>query len=62
MRERSNYLSLFIVFRQLSADSKTINYKINSGFVSPEVPKARANKTDIKINIFFILVFVENCL
>ena len=47
-------------FATINADSKTINYRIYPGFVSPEVPKARANDG---INfMIIILIFVKNCL
>ncbi len=38
------------------------NYLLKSkGFVSPDGPKAQANKTGINL-VIFILIFVENCL
>ena len=36
-------------------------YKIKTSFISPEGPKARANKTGNNIKISN-LIFVENCL
>ena len=40
-------------YRQHSADSKFKNEKIYSGFVNPEGPKSRANKSGIDIMFFF---------
>ena len=35
--------------RQLSADIKLKDSKIKTSFVSPELPKARANKTELDL-------------
>ena len=48
-------------YRQLSAGIIRKKDKIKTIFVSPEVPKDKANKTGIDIMIF-ILIFMENCL
>ena len=42
---KNGYLSHRNNYRQLSADSKTKNFKINSSFVTPDRPKIRDNKT-----------------
>ena len=47
--------------RQISGDSKVKNYNFQFSFVSPMGPKAWVNKTGFDI-IFFILLFIENCL
>ena len=56
-----NYIIITSYYRQLSADNKMKNHKINPCFVSIEGPKNRAYKTGIDI-MLFILLFVENCL
>ena len=45
--------SYFSYYKHLSADSKTMKYKVNSGFVRPEGLKAPANETGIKFMLFF---------
>ena len=42
-----------IDYIQLSTENKMKHYKIMTIFVSPEEPKARANKTDINFMIYF---------
>ena len=44
-------------YRQLSKDSRSENYVINSSFVCPERQKAQCNKNGIDI---IFLVFVDN--
>ena len=48
-----------LYYRQHSADIKMYNYKIKTRFVSPEMPKARANKTDFSF-LLFMFIFLEN--
>ena len=48
-------------YRQLSADIRMKNYKINTSFISPEDPKAQDNKTGNHFMIF-IVIFLEICL
>ena len=45
----NSYLSNFIIHNFLCI----VNYKINSSFFSPEVPKSQANKTVSNIVILF---------
>ena len=46
------YFIVIVAFlNQLLADSQTINYKINYGFVGPEGPKAWSNETGMNIRI-----------
>ena len=42
----------YLSHRQLSTDIKIKNYNNNTSFVRPEGPKARANKTGIKLIIW----------
>ena len=51
-------LFLALYYKQFSTDIKIKNYKTKNSFVSPEVPKARANQTGIK-SMIFILKFAK---
>ena len=51
----------YLSHRIIDSFSWINNYKINNSSVSPEGPKARANKIGIDFMIF-ISIFVENCL
>ena len=46
-----NQAQLFIAlyYKQISADIKIYNYTIKTSIASPEMPKARANKTAFNI-------------
>ena len=45
-----------IVYKQLSADIKMHNHNIKTSFVSPDIPKARANKTVLNIMIIHLYI------
>ena len=59
LTESSFIITLFIIasYRQISPNFEMKNYKIKINFVSPEMPKARANKTGFNF-IIWILIFV----
>ena len=50
---KNGYLSHRNNYRQLSADSKTKNFKINSSFVTPDRPKIRDDKTGTYTLLFY---------
>ncbi len=45
-----------LYYKQLSADIIMCNYKIETSFVGPEMPKAWANKTFIDIMIIHFYI------
>ena len=55
------YIFIASYYRQLSVDFQMKNYTIKTSIVSPEGPKARADKIGFNFMIF-IMIFVENCM